>query len=80
MKAKAFGREPNIFAQADYCHLCNEELGVCVAVRDGWVTVCTHTWDRLVKYNPKIYCELKMMLGEVFVKDQDLLLAGRGLW
>lgn len=43
-------------------------------------SVCTHTWDRLVKYNLKIYCELKMMLGEIFVEDQDLLLAGRRLW
>lgn len=81
MKAKASRGEPNIFAQADYCHLRNEELGTCIAVRDWWVTVCELALGtRPVKYNPNIYCELNMMLGEIFVKDQHLLLAEKRLW
>lgn len=81
MKAKASRREANIFAQADYCHLCNEEFGACVVVHDGWVTVCVLILGtRLVKYIPKIYCELNTMLCEIFAMGQDLLLAERRLW
>lgn len=79
-KQKPPEREPNIFAQANYCHLCNEELGKCVVVHDWWATVCVLTLGtRMIKCISKIYCELDVMLGEIFVKESRLLLAERRL-